>query len=372
MKTLLLKTARILFVALVFAAGYTQNSFAQENTPAIEFPDIPGYKTLKCDFHMHTVFSDGSVWPNIRVQEALRDGLDAISITDHLENQPKKKEVPHEDRNLSYQLASEAAKKSDLIIVNGAEITRSMPPGHANAIFLKDANKLNVDDYMVAFREAKEQGAFVFWNHPHWTAQQPDGIATLTEMHKQLIEEGLISGIEIYNHTSYSDEALDIAKENNLTLLGNSDIHGLTDWEYKASEGKHRPVTLVFATEKSEQALKEAMEERRTAVWFDNTLVGNAQYLGPLVESSLEVIHHVKSQVQRIELINHSDASYILENISEYTLHTKASVFVLEAHQSLVLQVKTPENPDSFDLKFRVLNATTAPGEHPEINFTME
>ena len=44
----------------------------------IEFPDVPGYLTLKCDLHMHTVFSDGSVWPNIRVQEALRDGLDAI------------------------------------------------------------------------------------------------------------------------------------------------------------------------------------------------------------------------------------------------------------------------------------------------------
>ena len=25
----------------------------------IQFPDILGYKTLKCGFHMHTVFSDG-------------------------------------------------------------------------------------------------------------------------------------------------------------------------------------------------------------------------------------------------------------------------------------------------------------------------
>ena len=29
----------------------------------INFPDIPGYQTLKCDLHIHTVFSDGSVWP---------------------------------------------------------------------------------------------------------------------------------------------------------------------------------------------------------------------------------------------------------------------------------------------------------------------
>ena len=27
----------------------------------VNLPDIPGYVTLKCDFHMHTVFSDGDV-----------------------------------------------------------------------------------------------------------------------------------------------------------------------------------------------------------------------------------------------------------------------------------------------------------------------
>ena len=40
----------------------------------IDIPDIPGYITMKCDFHMHTVFSDGSVWPQIRAEEAWREG----------------------------------------------------------------------------------------------------------------------------------------------------------------------------------------------------------------------------------------------------------------------------------------------------------
>jgi len=60
----------------------------------INFPDIMGYKTLKCDFHMHTVFSDGQVWPTTRVTEAVRQGLDAIAITDHIEYQPHKDDIP--------------------------------------------------------------------------------------------------------------------------------------------------------------------------------------------------------------------------------------------------------------------------------------
>ena len=59
----------------------------------LQFPDLPGHVTLKCDFHMHSVFSDGSVWPTIRVEESWRDGLDAIALTDHVEYQPHRTDV---------------------------------------------------------------------------------------------------------------------------------------------------------------------------------------------------------------------------------------------------------------------------------------
>lgn len=372
MKTIVNKTS-CLGLAALLAGGlsFTQIAFSQENSRAIEFPDIPGYRTLKCDLHMHTVFSDGSVWPNIRVQEALRDGLDAISITDHLEYQPKKEDVLHVDRNRSYQLASEAAKNSDLMVINGAEITRSMPPGHSNALFLEDANLLNVDDPMEAFREAKKQGAFVFWNHPHWTSQQPNGVATLTELHIELMEEGLISGIEIYNESTYSDEAFEIAQQYQLTVLGNSDIHGLIDWQFEVPSGGHRPLTLVFAKDKSKKAMKEAMENQQTVAWFDNTLVGDARFVGPLVLSSLEVLRKGRSQVQTLDIKNHSDADYLLENHSAYTLHNKASVFIVKAHETTSIQVKTLETLDTFELTFSVLNAFVTPDQHPEITLSI-
>ena len=277
---------RVYLFILFISQAMIQESIAQSPDVKVDrtivFPDIPGYITLKCDLHIHTVLSDGLVWPAIRVEEAIRDGLDAISITDHLEYQPHKDDIPHSDRNRSYQLARQASGNSDLLVIHGAEITRAMPPGHANAIFLEDANALNLDDPMEVFREAKRQGAFIFWNHPNWTAQREDGVATLTELHQQLFAEGFLNGIEIVNEDTYSDEALQIALDHNLTLLGNSDIHGLIDWQYDVPGGGHRPVTLVFAKERTESSLKDALEARRTAVWFNNTLVGRSEFLVPL------------------------------------------------------------------------------------------
>ena len=46
----------------------------QAQRQMVNVPELPGYVTLKCDFHIHTVFSDGNVWPTNRVSEAWRDG----------------------------------------------------------------------------------------------------------------------------------------------------------------------------------------------------------------------------------------------------------------------------------------------------------
>lgn len=152
-----------------------------KNNRDIDFPDLAGYKTLVCDLHMHSVFSDGSVWPDIRVQEAQKDGLDVIAITEHLEYQPWKDDIPHPNRNRAYQVAKEYASNTNVIVINGSEITRNMSPGHAIAIFIiEDANKLLVRDPIEAFRAAKEQDAFIFWNHPNWTNRSSSGSVPLS------------------------------------------------------------------------------------------------------------------------------------------------------------------------------------------------
>ena len=339
----------------------------------IEFPDVPGYLTLAADLHQHTVFSDGSVWPDIRIQEAIRDGLDVVSMTEHLEYQPHKDDLPHPDRNRSFAVAQKAAENTDLIVVHGSEITRVMPPGHANAIFLTDSNKLMVDDPIDAYREAKKQGAFIFWNHPNWTSQNKDGVARLTDMHETMLSEGLLDGIEVVNDTTYSDEALQIALDRNLTIIGTSDIHRLIDWQYDVPNGGHRPVTLVFAKERTEASFHEALDQRRTVVWYNNTLIGRPEQLVPLIESCLKVgkiTYPGQSVVASVEVENVSDAEFILRSKSEFKFHDVPDVLVLSPHETTRLQVKTLERLGSFDLEFEVLNGITAPGTHP--SFTIK
>ena len=109
----------------------------------ISFPNTKEYLVIVSDLHTHSVFSDGHVWPNIRVEEALRDGLDVLAITEHLEYQPHIEFLPNKDRNDAYEEAQLANKNNeDLLVINGAEITRIPPAGHINAIFIKDANLL--------------------------------------------------------------------------------------------------------------------------------------------------------------------------------------------------------------------------------------
>jgi hypothetical protein len=55
----------LIFLSLSVLFGSTGSA---QNRREINIPDILGYKTLKCDFHIHTVFSDGDVWPTVRVR----------------------------------------------------------------------------------------------------------------------------------------------------------------------------------------------------------------------------------------------------------------------------------------------------------------
>jgi hypothetical protein len=322
---------------------------------------------------MHTVFSDGAVWPTVRIDEAYRDGLDAISITDHLEYRPKKDDIGA-SHNRSYEIALSAAKARGIILVRGSEITRNMPPGHSNAIFLTNSDELDTPEYMDAYRAAKAQNAFIFWNHPGWLSQQPDTTMWWPE-HTKLLEQGMMHGIEVVNG-EYYPEAHRWCLEKKLTMFGNTDVHAPVP---PSVPGKHRTMTLVFARSATPEAIREALNERRTAVYFNEYIIGEEKYLKELFENALEwkVEKTDKEEVIRVTVQNNSDLTFHLKKTKSnpkvvYFRNTSIVPFTIAPNSAQSFTVRLLDGLKSGDVNFIVENFLVQPDTGMKYTITVK
>lgn len=380
MKTLrLANSCACAAAALLFLVAQSAEAHPRARTP-VRIPDIPGFKTLKCDFHTHTVFSDGNVWPHIRAEEAWREGLDAIAITDHIEYQPHKNDLPTK-HNRSFEIAKPHGDDLNVIVIRGSEITRQMPPGHLNAIFLQDSQPLETPKWQDAVGAAKEQNAFIFWNHPGWTGQQPDGVAKWYPEHTELVEKGMLHGIEVVNEREYYPEAHRWCIEKKLTMLSNSDIHNPLNLDYAVHDGDHRPLTLVFAKEATAEGIREALFNQRTALYSGNRLIGDQKFLQPIFEGSVH-IHNPQVTLSGkgrvyLQIHNRSDLTFeLVANGPVDGLRFPGEVTLL-AGKSVLLEVRATDNAQEesvrkIRLPYRVKNLLVAPEEGMPVELEIE
>jgi len=359
-------------------------SLSQTNVRTeVNIPDIPGYKTLICDFHMHTVFSDGLVWPTVRSDEAWREGLDVIAITDHIEYQPHKDDIPS-NFNRASELAGERGEELDILVIPGSEITRDMPPGHINAIFIRNADKLNMETWREGIEAAAAQDAFIFWNHPGWSGQQEDGISKWYEEHTEILESGKLHGIEVVNGWEYYPEAHQWCLDKNLTMMSNSDVHNPIYMDLDVLKGEHRPLTLVFAKERSVEAIREALFDRRTVVYTKNFLYGKKEFLEPLFYNSIFIknpeIVLAEDESSYIQITNYSDIDYHLLKKSEIEGVDTQSDIWLYAGKTVLYQIENTgskfKGNKKISVPFQVENLKTTPHDPLQVfldlNITFE
>lgn len=397
----------LLFSAYFYSHG-TVRGFIDHEPVVINFPDTDDYQVYTVDLHTHSVFSDGHVWPTVRVGEAEHEGIDLIAITEHLEYQPHGMDIPHPDRNRSFEIAKNATE-TDLLVVNGAEITRMFPPGHINAVFIEDANKLikidrskqnELDELLIdapknfideytgnpwfndaglaalwpieeTLLEARKQNAFVFWNHPVWSAETDNVETIVGDLNKYLFKENLVHGIEVVNGQWFSDEAFQIGLDYDLTLLGTSDIHGLTEWDYLNQPGGHRPLTLVLATDRTENSIKEALIDGRTVIWYKHDLIGLEKNLLPLLKKSLEItgVSYKGRTIGNVKLKNHTDVRFMLRVADENLIENSSNIIIVEPNETTVFELKYARG-NKISLNVEVLNAYIRPKVHPIINLS--
>lgn len=297
---LIFSTVFLAFTALAQEDGIIRmHEFAKANKrKVISIPDVKNYQVIKADFHMHTVFSDGQVWPNVRIQEAWREGLDAISITDHVEILPFRHDVKV-DNTRSYELAKNMAAENNIILIKGTEITRNTPPGHFNALFIEHSDDFIVDlDSKLdeeAIGKVINQNAFIFWDHPGWRASTIDGSYEWIDFVDRLYESKALGGIEVFNGFSFFTKALDWAIDKNLAVIGNTDIHNLVAHTYDLeADHVNRTMTLVFAKDRTQESIREALEAGRTVAWASKHLAGKEEHVVDLFHACVTIgdAHH--------------------------------------------------------------------------------
>lgn len=394
----------LFFAALLMASAASAQSHYQDNANVdmlrhhnqqsrqrreIILPEVNGFTVYKADLHTHSIFSDGSVTPEFRVEEAWLEGLDVLAITEHLEYRPYEQKMVNflndllpegtkatntniigtgktdkdgikSDLNYPVRLAEAAAKGYGLTIIPGIEITRTPETiGHFNALFTKDNNIIHDTDPLQAFRNARAQGALVMNNHPGWRRKNLD----MSEPERKAYAEKLIDGVEVMNGGEFYPRVIDYALEQGVFIASNTDIHGSSAEEYfVTTEGAvMRNMTFILAKDNSLESLKEALKARRTLAYSFGTIAGEESLLKAFFKASIatKVIYTNPSNGNRtVRLTNTSSIPYTFRigggNIT--TLKAFSSVQTTVAKDGKIV--------------VKVENMWSGKDSHPEVELT--
>jgi hypothetical protein len=390
-----------LFLILAFAGLCFVDATAQKKIPEtvtlvenatrrteIILPQVNGLNVYKADLHSHSIYSDAELTPEQRVKEAWLDGLDIFSMTDHVEyrrheptmlkflkgytgGEAKKavnanvirKAASQEgilaDLNIPTQLAQKAAKAygETMLIIPGCEITREPKKiGHYNALFTTDNNAIYDTDPLQALRNAKKQGALITHNHPGWSRKSCD----MTEFEIQAYGEGLIDGVEIMNGFWFYPKTMQRCVENNLYMLGCTDIHAQTN--IYRHNGCFRTMTLIFAKENTLKAIRKALEKRMTLAYSAGNIAGDAKLLQDFFKASVSC---------KFLSRNKKGAVYALTNSTSigYKLRIGKKVLELPAFETITISVSKDKEGNDKDVEFYVANMWEVGYNNPKITF---
>jgi predicted metal-dependent phosphoesterase TrpH len=376
LKYFAMKTTVKLLILLSMILWITPISSQEIHRDVFRLPGtVTGYQVLKCDFHLHTIFSDGAVWPVYRVEEAYAEGLDVISITDHIESRPRIKEMGVKEgdisMNMAYNLAKEAAKKSGIILIPGAEITKEVPPGHFNVLFIQDAdlfrkhfNASNPRDGSFirgALAEARKQGAFIIWNHPWY--QTPDNTSTWFPVIDSLYNEGYIDGIEVVNATRYDPVIFGWAQDKKLANLANTDAHSPVAYNRKMP----RTMTIVFAKERTPESIKEALKERRSVSYCNDSLYGDKTLLEALFHASIDIKTSFYGKECYLSVFNNTSLPFEIKfaDTGRIKVRSYSGGMTVPAKGETAVRIVNDGNfstGEEVTINIKVMNLETAPG----------
>jgi hypothetical protein len=227
--------------------------------PAV-LADPPEYFVLKASFHTHTTYSDGFYSPQDVVEMYHDAGYDCIAITDH-------------NTTAGISEAKTTGSSYDMIIIGGEEVSYFFPDGtpmHIVALFIN--NTINPGTYNVSwyFEQIHLQNGLGEVAHPWVYTPEWDITFNWTETKWfPYWNESYIDGFELSKY--WSNATFNMILDNGNFVTFNHDFHsGTIPTTY---------YTLVFATEKSEAGIKEALLQQRVVCISGSKAWGTSEAL---------------------------------------------------------------------------------------------
>jgi hypothetical protein len=182
----------------------------------------------------------------------------------------------------------------------------------------------------------------------------------------ELKKENNLHGIEVFNGFGFHKKALDWAEDNNLTVMGTSDIHNLVAHDYNLGDFVHRTMTLVFAKERTAKSVREALDAGRTVACASKYIAGKEEHVRNLFEACVEIgaSFHSKGDRKFYEIRNNSDLYFELELVSGNGTE-KVTLFPRTAQV-----ISAPENQKS--VTYKVVTAFVRSDKNLEVEFSLK
>lgn len=221
-------------------------------------------KTVRCDLHIHSQYSDGRMSIRDIVDFHGRKGFGAIAITDHLCE--KNNIIGRFSHGLNYSLSEQVFQKYmqelkeegqrslevyGMHLIPGFEITKNSFANHRSAhILILGVDQfinpeLSVDEILVS---AKEQNGFTVAAHPFHTGELEFQTFHLWSRRQELAH--LIDAWEVNSRKTISSDVLN----SGLPLIANSDFHRLPHYNsWKTKVYSENTPEALFAAIKKQQ-----------------------------------------------------------------------------------------------------------------------
>jgi predicted metal-dependent phosphoesterase TrpH len=203
-------------------------------------PELHTRRPLRCDFHIHTIYSDGRNSPAEMLIRGRELGLDAAVITDHNAYAGSIEGIEERERlrlNLITMPGEEVSGPNwHILSINAHTSVYDLRIGDfgldsdEKRDHWKATTAWEYDALHWAVMATQSHGGRAYLAHPYWAVER--GFHLPETMYDQILAEGILDGLELLGDVRYENNVRSLARYldyraagHDIPILGNSDTH---------------------------------------------------------------------------------------------------------------------------------------------------